>query len=319
MRGLLALVLLVGSIATGLADELITPERRAVAFLSVEVPKWARENKCFSCHNNGDALHGLLTAAKAGELADRKPLADTLAFLASPERWDANGPDGPFKDTKLRGFNLPPRWPPPSTPACRSSAGTGESRRIGGAAAIARRQLADRRARQHRLARHLRPALATATSIRTLSAADRRRTPCRWPRLAAGSKRPSPKTCSMPRPRCWRWLRRPVTRCRQCASAAPCCCAKVNRRTAAGARSSIRRLKCSTRPWSCWPWPAQQPTSELSAFIARGRKYLLAEQSPDGSWPATTRPAGADSYAQQLSTTGWALQVAHASRERAGK
>ena len=54
---------------------------------------------------------------------------------------------------------------------------------------------------------------------------------------------------------------------------------------------------------------AQQPTSELSAFIARGRKYLLAEQSPDGSWPATTRPAGADSYAQQLSTTGWALQA----------
>jgi hypothetical protein len=43
--------------------------------------------------------------------------------------------------------------------------------------------------------------------------------------------------------------------------------------------------------------------------IAAGRKYLLAQQLPDGSWPATTRPSGADSYAQKLSTTGWALQA----------
>jgi hypothetical protein len=31
------------------------PERRAVAFLTREVPRWSVENRCFSCHNNGDA------------------------------------------------------------------------------------------------------------------------------------------------------------------------------------------------------------------------------------------------------------------------
>jgi hypothetical protein len=40
--------------------------------------------------------------------------------------------------------------------------------------------------------------------------------------------------------------------------------------------------------------------------LRRGRQFLCAEQRPDGSWPETTRPAGLDSYAQRLSTTGWA-------------
>jgi Prenyltransferase and squalene oxidase repeat len=41
-------------------------------------------------------------------------------------------------------------------------------------------------------------------------------------------------------------------------------------------------------------------------MIARGRRFLAAQQLPDGSWPATTRPPGGVSYAQQMSTTGWA-------------
>ncbi len=32
-----------------------SPEARAVAFLAREVPRWSRENHCYSCHNNGDA------------------------------------------------------------------------------------------------------------------------------------------------------------------------------------------------------------------------------------------------------------------------
>lgn len=54
---------------------------------------------------------------------------------------------------------------------------------------------------------------------------------------------------------------------------------------------------------------AQPERESLEEPIARGRKYLIARQSADGSWPPTTRPPGADSYAQQLSTTGWALQA----------
>ena len=46
---------------------------------------------------------------------------------------------------------------------------------------------------------------------------------------------------------------------------------------------------------------------ELKNAIAAGKKYLVAEQKPDGSWPETTRPANQESYAQRISTTGWAL------------
>lgn len=40
--------------------------------------------------------------------------------------------------------------------------------------------------------------------------------------------------------------------------------------------------------------------------VARGRKFLIATQLTDGGWPATTRPPGGQSYAQHISTTGWA-------------
>jgi hypothetical protein len=46
---------------------------------------------------------------------------------------------------------------------------------------------------------------------------------------------------------------------------------------------------------------------QADTAIAAGRKYLVAQQSKDGSWPETTRPANQESYAQRISTTGWAL------------
>src|SRR5262249_13311764 len=51
---------------------------------------------------------------------------------------------------------------------------------------------------------------------------------------------------------------------------------------------------------------AQPDEAALRAMRRRGRAYLLATQQEDGSWPETTRPAGATSYAQRLSTAGWA-------------
>jgi hypothetical protein len=41
-------------------------------------------------------------------------------------------------------------------------------------------------------------------------------------------------------------------------------------------------------------------------MIGKGRAYLVATQQDDGSWTETTRPSGNESYAQRLSTTGWA-------------
>jgi hypothetical protein len=58
----------------------------------------------------------------------------------------------------------------------------------------------------------------------------------------------------------------------------------------------------------------QEQTAEVKAWRKRGRAYLLAGQEKDGSWTETTRPAGAESYAQRVSTTAWATMALLASR-----
>jgi hypothetical protein len=45
---------------------------------------------------------------------------------------------------------------------------------------------------------------------------------------------------------------------------------------------------------------------EVPAMIRKGRMFLIQDQEEDGSWAETTRPSGGVSYAQRLSTTGWA-------------
>src|SRR3954447_21847445 len=77
------------------------PEQRAAAYLSQEVPKWARENHCYSCHNNGDAARALYQAARSGRRVDQRALADTTGWLLQPAGWDHNGGDGPFNDKRL--------------------------------------------------------------------------------------------------------------------------------------------------------------------------------------------------------------------------
>jgi hypothetical protein len=51
---------------------------------------------------------------------------------------------------------------------------------------------------------------------------------------------------------------------------------------------------------------AAQEGNEAAALARRGRAFLLANQQEDGSWRETTRPSGRESYAQRLSTAGWA-------------
>ena len=78
------------------------PEGRALAFLCREVPRWSRENHCFSCHNNGDAARALYARDRMGlAIVERPALADTTGWLTQPDRWDHNGGDGPFSDKRL--------------------------------------------------------------------------------------------------------------------------------------------------------------------------------------------------------------------------
>jgi hypothetical protein len=50
----------------------------------------------------------------------------------------------------------------------------------------------------------------------------------------------------------------------------------------------------------------QADDEERRGMMKRGRAFLIAAQEKDGSWPETTRPTAGVSYAQRLSTAGWA-------------
>ena len=133
-------------------------EARAVEFLSREVPRWSRENHCFSCHNNGDAARALYEASRAGLRVPADAMAGTTAWLARPSGWDQNGGEGPFSDKRLArvAFTsaLADRDPGRLEPGSRRPA----RRRRSAGARPGRRRLLDARGRGiARLAGGLRP------------------------------------------------------------------------------------------------------------------------------------------------------------------
>ena len=77
------------------------PAERALVFLAGEVPRWSRENHCFSCHNNGDAARALYSGLRAGYSIPKAALKDTNDWLSDPQRWEHNGGEGPFSDKRL--------------------------------------------------------------------------------------------------------------------------------------------------------------------------------------------------------------------------
>jgi len=52
---------------------------------------------------------------------------------------------------------------------------------------------------------------------------------------------------------------------------------------------------------------ARTSSRESTEMISRATDYLVRSQNEDGSWPETTRPPNGESYAQRISTTAWAL------------
>ncbi len=268
------------------------------------MPKWHRENHCYSCHNNGDAARALLVAARTG-LAERTPLAGTLAFLAAPDSWDASGPDGPFKDKKLARIQFAAAL----AEAEQTGWITDRKARDAAARLVAEMQEPDGSWRTDAPGIVGSPAtygqtLATYMAMRAL-------------RDCAGQE------ASLDKARQWFERHEP----KSVLDAAATLLALANDSSDAAARQRGRSLELVKRgestdggwgPFVSSPpevfdtalvvlaFTAQSDRDRFAKWIARGRDYLRATQLADGSWPATTRPPGADSYAQRLSTTGWA-------------
>ncbi len=294
-----------------------SPEQRALAYLAIEVPKWTKEHECYSCHNNGDAARALMAAVRLGDLKDRKPLADTLRFLATPEQWDENGPDGPFKDKKLARIQFAAALVDAHNARVLSSQHALEK----AAGSIAELQMPDGSWESDAPGSIGSPAtygrfLATYLARRTLAAGD-----------AVKYRAAIEKTDQ--------WFQRARVVSVLDAAATLWALADSTRPAAVEQRQRcleiIRAGQSREGGWGGFVTSpsevfdtalvvlalgAQANQKDLAALIRRGREYLIAAQESDGGWPATTRPSGADSYAQRLSTSGWATQALLATREK---
>jgi hypothetical protein len=299
-----------------------TPEGRALAFLAIEVPKWTEEHKCYSCHNNGDAARALMAAVRSGDLKERKSLEDTLKFLAAPERWDENGPDGPFKDKKLARIQFAAAL----VDANQSGVLVNRQALQKAAGSIAELQMFDGSWETDAPGSVGSPAtygrfLATCLARRTLATGD-------GVKYRAAIEKSD------------QWFEQVRVVSVLDAAATLWALAESTRPTAIDQRQRclelVRAGRSSDGGWGPFVTSpsevfdtalvvlalgVQLDRKDLTALIRAGRAYLIAAQERDGGWPATTRPSGADSYAQRLSTSGWATQALLASRpttERAG-
>ena len=302
-RTTIALILL--SLGSARGDD--GPEERALAYLSAEVPRWSPEHKCYSCHNNGDAARALYAAVRLGRPIKPEATGDTDRWLGRPEGWEKNGGDGPFSDKELARVQF--------ASALASAVESGRIKDRGPLArAVARLvddQLEDGSWKIDEQGRVGSPAtygkaLATWSARETLRIAD----PVQYrPRIERADA----------------WLRRqPI---HSVMDASTVLLARAFDDSAEGRERrglALGLLKKGEAPEGGWGPFAQSPPEAFDtalallaldrnrdqdgvlAKIGKGRAYLASIQQEDGSWVETTRPSGNESYAQRLSTTGWA-------------
>jgi hypothetical protein len=282
------------------------PEERALAYLAREVPRWSAENKCYSCHHNGDAARALYTAARRGRNVPPRALADTSRWLARPAGWDHNGGEGAFSDKKLAALQFA------AALAEATEAGLVKDR---AALAKAAERVAGWQERDGRWAVGAGEpvgspathgtALATYLARETLRRADARQYRAALARADA-------------------WARQAPVRTVLGAAAVLLALGKAQDAAAQAQRRRclelVRKGQSRDGGWGPYVNAAPEPfdtavvvlalaaqEGDAAAALARsGRAFLVAHQQADGSWPETTRPAGRDSYAQRLSTAGWA-------------
>jgi hypothetical protein len=310
-------------LATVLLQQTDGAESRAVAYLVREVPRWSRENKCYSCHNNGDAARALFAARQRGFEVPDSALRDTIDWLTKPDGWEHNGGEGEFSDKRLARIQF--------AAALRTAVETGvvkDRRSLAQAAQLVARDQDDDGAWSCDASGNAGSpvtygrVLATMQARDTLRAADSDAFRSQIERADGWLRRVEPRNVVDAAAVLW------------AGQADESTFAVTQRQTAL---SLVQKGQSTDGGWGPYVSAPPEPfdtaivllalarwsdQKDIQAMIERGRAFLTASQLPDGSWPETTRPAGAVSYAQRLSTTGWAtlaLLETNPKRERGRK
>lgn len=277
------------------------PEVRAVAYLSREVPDWPLKNKCYSCHNNGDAARALYAARRHSIAFDPAALESTTRWLRRPAGWKDNGPQVEYSDKKLATLQFAHALTDADAPdALREAADqVRDLQEKDGSWAVDADGLPGSPVTYGRT-------LATVVARRIFLAAD-----------------PQRYTAAIGRAEAWLRARKPAGALEAGALLmAGCGSEKV-------CLDLIREGQSRDGGWG--PYVTSPPENfdtsivllglaalksspEQAELIRRGRDFLIQAQLSDGSWPETTRPPGAESYAQRISTTGWATLALLATR-----
>jgi hypothetical protein len=284
-----------------------SPEQRALAFLQQEVPAWSRDNRCFSCHNNGDAARALYAASQRGFPIREQALVDTTDWVSHPDRWDHNKGDPGFSDKRLANLQFAA-----SLVAARAA---GESANHDALLKAVQRVAGDQAGNgswpvesEGTLGSPATygPTLATRTAVKVLRHAG-------WTETNAVIARADV------------WLRKQKPATVLDASALLLAFSEARDDAAVALREQsltlLRRAQTSDGGWGPYLATPPEPFDTAIALLAlksvgddasirdmlrRGRAFLIENQQPGGNWTETTRPARGQSYAQMMSTTGWA-------------
>ena len=302
--------------AVDTADPVAAAIARGVGYLTTEVPKWKAQHPCYSCHNNGDAARALLAAGAKGHDIGTS-LDDTLAFLKQPAKWDQNKTADGFDDKQLARVQFA------SALALAERHGKAASTDLEQAAKLL---IADQQADGSWTLDQSQSIASPATYGAILATWSARTT------LIASGMQPDHFTIVAAD----RWIRGLAPENVIDAAGTVLALELASDVMAENLRrTSLQILRKGQAPDGGWgPYLTAKPQvfdtaiavlalslldveprlarstyrpDELKEAIAKGKAYLVSQQRPDGSWPETTRPADQESYAQRISTAGWAM------------
>ena len=299
----------VGSVPLGSqrSSDKATAEVKAIGFLAREVPAWSKNNGCFSCHNDGDAARALYAASGNGYAIPQNALNATTEWVSQPNTWEQNKGDPGFSDKTLSSVQFA------SSLLAAFDAGQVKDRQP--LEVAARKLIAEQAADgAWRIEPDSAPGSPTTwgTTLTTLMA------------MRVVQQDGSDESIEARR-RAQRWLSRVTPN--SVLSAATLIMAtsgSLDQSMQRQRQQSLRLLREGQTSDGGWGPYAKSPPeifdtamallaltevnkeAGVDDLIRRGRVFLVSQQQADGSWIETTRPSGGESYAQRLSTTGWA-------------